>query len=200
MIFIISPEQTQPSEIRILHKLFEAGLTHFHFRKPTASLEEHRAYLNQIDKTFHNRIVTHNFHKELYDEFDLKGIHLEEAKWRAQEDNLEEYCSAFVKAGKSISSSYHEMEDLERQQVSFDYYILSPVFSAISRSGMQGRGFDVNHIDKFVAGMGGINASTIPEARKLGFQGFGTLGGVWNQENPVTAFLEMVEAFAQAHS
>lgn len=197
MIFIISPEQTNPDEIETLHKLFEAGLTHFHFRKPEATLSEHRDYLNQIDKAFHHSIVTHNFHKELCEEFDLKGIHLEEAKWRAQGDNLENYRSAFAKAGKTTSSSYHEMEDLENQKVLFDYYILSPVFAAISKSGMQGRGFDVNHIDKFIAGMGGINASTISGARELGFQGFGTLGGVWNQENPVRAFQEMLEAFAK---
>ena len=194
MIFIISPEQTIPNEIEVLHKLFEAGLTHFHFRKPEASLKEHRDYLNLVDDRFHSRMIVHNFHHELCDDYDLKGIHLEEAKWRAQGNKLGEYCSAFAKAGKTISSSYHEKEDLERQEIAFDYYILSPVFAAISRSRMEGRGFDVRHIDKFVAGMGGINAATIPEAIKLGFQGFGTLGGVWNQEDPVGAFVAMNQA------
>lgn len=200
MIFIISPEETIANEIETLHKLFEAGLTHFHFRKPKASLQEHQEYIDQVDKRFHNHIVTHNFHKELCDQYDLMGIHLEEAKWRVQGDNLEEYVSAFAKANKSISSSYHEMEDLIAQHDIFKYYILSPVFSAISKSGMEGRGFNVQHIDKFVAGMGGINAETIPDAYSLGFRGFGTIGGVWSQEDPVAALKEMKTALDTMNS
>lgn len=198
MILLISPEQTAATEIQTLHKLFEAGLSHFHFRKPTASLEAHIAYLDQVDPQYHNRIMTHNFHKELCDQFDLKGIHLEEAKWRVQGNNLQQYVLAFAKAKKTISSSYHEPEDLAAQTIVFDYTILSPVFAAISKGDMQGRGFDVRYIDKFVVGMGGINAHTTPEAVKLGFQGVGALGGVWNASDPIQAFKEMVEAFAKA--
>lgn len=198
MLLLISPEKDLPNEIQTLYKLFEAGLTHFHFRKPAASLETHIAYLDQIDPRFHNRIMTHNFHTELSNQFELKGIHLEEAKWREQGKKLQEYVSAFAKAEKTISSSYHEPEDLAAQSVVFDYTILSPVFAAISKSEMQGRGFDVRHINKFVVGMGGINAKTTPEAVRLGFQGVGALGGVWNTENPVEAFREMKDAFAKA--
>ena len=213
MIILISPEQTSETEIHTLHQLFEAGLTHFHFRKPEASLEEHIAYLNQVDSQYYNRIMTHNFHKELCGQFDLKGIHLEEAKWRAQGENLQEYVSAFAKSNlgdsrpsgersgknkKIISSSYHEPEDLEAQSVPFDYTILSPVFAAISKSEMQGRGFDVRSIDKFIVGMGGINAQTTPDAVQLGFKGVGALGGVWNAPEPVVAFKEMKEAFDKA--
>ncbi len=195
MILLISPEETSDTEIQTLHKLFEAGLTHFHFRKPAASLSSHIAYLDQVDLRFHNRIMTHNFHKELCERFDLKGIHLEEAKWREQGAELQEYVSVFAKANKTVSSSYHEPDDLEAQQVAFEYTILSPVFAAISKSEMQGRGFDVRHIKKFVVGMGGINAKTTPEAVRLGFKGVGALGGVWNAENPVEAFKEMRDAF-----
>lgn len=197
MILLISPEETSGSEIPILHKLFEAGLTHFHFRKPFSSLEEHTTYLHNIDPRYHNRIMTHNFHKELCAQFNLKGIHLEEAKWRRQGEALEAYVSAFVKTNKTVSSSYHEPKDLEAQEVHFEYTILSPVFAAISKSEMQGRGFDVRHINKFVVGMGGINAKTTSEALRLGFKGVGALGGVWNAEKPVEAFMEMKDAFEQ---
>lgn len=200
MILLISPEHTTQLEIKTLHALFEAGLTHFHFRKPTATLEQHIAYLDKVDPKFHKYIMTHNFHKELCDQFDLKGIHLEEAKWRAQGANLQEYVSAFAKAKKAISSSYHEPEDLAAQSVTFKYTILSPVFAAISKGDMQGRGFDVRGIDKFIVGMGGINAQTTPAAIALGFQGVGALGGVWNAEDPIQAFKEMKNAFTKATS
>lgn len=198
MLLLISPEQTSDSEIETLHRLFEEGLEYFHFRKPAASLQEHIAYLNKVKPMYHKHIMTHNFHKELGEQFDLKGIHLEEAKWRAQGENLQEYVFAFAKAGKTVSSSYHEPEDLTEQTVIFNYTILSPVFAAISKSTMEGRGFDVRHMDKFIVGMGGINAQTTPEAVKLGFKGVGALGGVWDATNPIQAFKEMKNAFAKA--
>ena len=168
MILLISPETDISNEIDILHQLFKAGLTHFHFRKPFKSLEEHCAYLDKIDPAYYQYIMTHNFPEELTKKYTLKGIHLEERKWREQENNLANYVEGFTKKGFVVSSSYHEPEDLEAQTVAFEYYILSPVFGAISKSDMQGRGFDVRHINKFVAGMGGINAITTPEALKLG--------------------------------
>ena len=169
MILLISPEQTNNTELKTLHQLFEAGLTHFHFRKPTASLEQHIAYLKSVDSKYHKYIMTHNFHQELCELFDIKGVHLEEAKWRAQGEQLDEYVATFIKTNKAVSSSYHEPEDLAAQTVVFEYTILSPVFAAISKSEMQGRGFDVRHIDKLIVGMGGINAQTTPEAVNLGF-------------------------------
>jgi thiamine-phosphate pyrophosphorylase len=198
MILLISPEETKATEIDSLHHLFEAGLTHFHFRKPEATIEEHIGYLNQVDSKYYNRIMTHNFHRELCDQFDLKGIHLEEAKWRSEGDGLQEYVSSFTKVGKTISSSYHEPDDLQAQSVPFNYTILSPVFAAISKSTMKGRGFNVRDIDKFIVGMGGINAHTTPEAVRLGFKGVGALGGIWNAQDPVQAFREMKTAFAKA--
>ncbi len=200
MIILISPEQTAINEIEILHQLFEAGLSHFHLRKPDASLNEHIAYLNMVDVTYHNRIMTHNFHKELCNQFNIMGVHLEEAMWRAQGDRLEDYVISFTSKGNIVSSSYHEPEDLASQAVRFAYTLLSPVFSAISKSDMQGRGFDVHHINKDIVGMGGINATTTPEALKLGFKGVGALGGIWNADDPVAAFVEMKTAFAKANT
>ncbi len=199
MILLISPEQTSDTEIQTLHGLFEAGLQHFHFRKPEATLEDHRVYLDQIDPAYYKYIMTHNFPQELTQEYAIQGIHLEERKWRAQGDQLGRYVKSFTDRGFAVSSSYHESEDLAAQPVAFAYHLLSPVFAAISKSDMQGRGFDVRHIPKFIAGMGGINAHTTPEAVRLGFQGVGALGGVWNASDPVRAFMEMQTAFAKAN-
>ena len=198
MILLISPEQTSDSEIETLHTLFEAGLDCFHLRKPDTSLDTHKAYLKAIDPAYHDRIVTHNFHKGLVEHYKIKGFHLEEARWRALGDRLEAYVNGYRTSGFTVSSSYHEPEDLAAQAVDFDYTLLSPVFSAISKSDMPGRGFDVRHIPKFVVGMGGIQTSTISAALELGFQGVGVLGGVWNAPDPVAAFREMKDAFAKA--
>jgi len=200
MIILISPEKTSKQEIATLHRLFEAGLTYFHFRKPKASLQEHIAYIQQVEEQYHKYIVTHNFHKELCTEFNIMGVHLEEAMWRAQGEALEKYVHSFTASGNMVSSSYHEPEDLASQTVPFKYTLLSPVFSAISKSDMKGRGFDVRHINKIIVGMGGINATTTPDALKLGFKGVGALGGVWNADDPIAAFIEMKTAFAKANT
>ncbi|RSC96167.1 thiamine phosphate synthase [Tenacibaculum singaporense] len=187
MIVLIAPEKDIPNEIEILQQLFEEGLEYYHFRKPEKNYEEHMVYLNQIDEKYHDRIVTHYFH-ELINEFNLKGIHFQEQKRIGALENGSEYFIELDMIGKTMSSSFHEPSVLANCDIEFDYHLLSPVFSSISKKGYEGRGFDVNHIDKTIIGMGGINTDTIQETLELGFQGIGVLGGVWNTETPVESF------------
>ncbi|CAM1369141.1 Thiamine-phosphate pyrophosphorylase [Tenacibaculum sediminilitoris] len=187
MIVLIASEKDIPNEIEILHQLFEEGLEYYHFRKPFKNCDEHIAYLNQVDKKYHGRIVTHYFH-ELINEFNLKGIHFQEQKRIDALENGSEYFIGLNMLGKTMSSSFHEPEELANCDVEFDYHLLSPVFSSISKKGYEGKGFDVNHIDKTIIGMGGINTDTIQKTIELGFQGVGVLGGVWNAENPIKSF------------
>ncbi|CAM1356550.1 thiamine phosphate synthase [Tenacibaculum ascidiaceicola] len=187
MIVLIAPEKDIPNEIEILQQLFEEGLEYYHFRKPDKNYEEHVAYLNQIDEKYHDRIVTHYFH-ELINEFNLKGIHFQEQKRIDALENGNEYFIGLDMIGKTMSSSFHEPSALENCDIEFDYHLLSPVFSSISKKGYEGRGFDVNHIDKTIIGMGGINIDTIEKTLALGFQGIGVLGGVWNAEKTVESF------------
>ena len=187
MIVLIAPEKDIPNEIEILQQLFKEGLEYYHFRKPEKNYEEHMVYLNQIDEKYHDRIVTHYFH-ELINEFNLKGIHFQEQKRIDALENGSEYFIGLDMIGKTMSSSFHEPSVLANCDIEFDYHLLSPVFSSISKKGYEGRGFDVNHIDKTIIGMGGINTDTIQETLELGFQGIGVLGGVWNTETPVESF------------
>ncbi len=194
MVILISPENDLPNELQLLHQLFEAGLEYYHFRKPGHTIHQHKAYLEQIDSKFLNRIMIHNHH-ELAEAFSLKGIHFEERKWREKGADLEAYLVHFKNNGFKVSSSYHEVEDLEAQPANFDYYMLSPVFGAISKPGYEGRGFEVSHILKKIIGMGGINAKTTVDALTLGFTGVGTLGGIWNAQNPIEEFRAILNAF-----
>jgi len=199
MIVLIAPENDIPNEIEILHQLFEAGLGHYHFRKPYKNYEEHCKYLHQIDIKYHSRIVVHYFH-ELINEFNLKGIHFQEQKRRDVLENGNGYFNTLNMTGKTMSSSFHEYEELENCELEFDYYLLSPVFSSISKQGYKGRGFDVTHSSKKIIGMGGINASTIKKTLALGFKGVGVLGGVWNSENCLDSFLEIKQRYELANN
>ncbi len=190
MIVLIAPEKDVANEIEILHQLFEAGLEYYHLRKPFKNLEAHVSYLNKIDKKYHNKIIVHYFH-ELTNEFNLKGIHFQEQKRRDALENGNRYFIGLNMLGKTMSSSFHEPKELADCDIEFDYHLLSPVFSSISKKGYEGRGFNVNNIDKSIVGMGGINKETIAQTIELGFKGIGVLGGVWNAENPVESFREI---------
>ncbi|TLP77264.1 thiamine phosphate synthase [Maribacter sp. ACAM166] len=194
MIVLIAPETDVKSEIEILHQLFEEGLAYYHVRKPAKNLEQHRTYLNQIDSKYHTRVVVHLFH-ELVNEFNLKGIHFQEQKRLDNIDNPGRYFKNLEMYGKTISSSFHEPNVLEECDFEFDYHLLSPVFSSISKPGYKGRRFDVNHIDKTIIGMGGVTTDNIKEFNVLGFKGVGVLGGIWKSSNPVESFKKMKSYF-----
>ncbi|WP_024740467.1 thiamine phosphate synthase [Tenacibaculum maritimum] len=190
MIVLISPEEDIVNELVILHQLFEEGVTHYHVRKPRKTREAYIAYLKAIDKKYHKRIVTHHFH-ELAAIFDLKGIHFQEKRRRELLKNEREYFKKISIGNKIMSSSFHELEALINCPIKFDYHLLSPVFSSISKVGYKGRNFDVSTIDKMIVGVGGIHKGTIKQAIRLGFKGIGILGGVWSESNPVASFKEM---------
>jgi thiamine-phosphate pyrophosphorylase len=195
MILLIAPEKDVKNEINILNQLFEAGLEYFHLRKPDKNFEEHCDYLNQIDEKYHNKIVVHLFH-ELVNKFNIKGIHFQEQKRRDVLDVPSDYFKDLSMDGKTISSSFHEPEELINADFEFDYHLLSPVFSSVSKKGYEGKGFDVNHITKKVIGMGGVTTNNLEKFTKLGFKGVGVLGGIWNSSNPIEDFKFMLNYFA----
>ena len=197
MIVLIAPEKDIPNEIEILHQLFQEGLAYCHLRKPFKNYQEHCDYLDAIDKKYHNRIVVHLFH-ELVNAYDLKGVHFQEQMRIDHIDNPGQYFKKLDMYGKTISSSFHDPEVLEKCDFEFDYHLLSPVFSSISKKGYEGKGFDVNHIDKLIVGMGGISDKTVEATLKLGFKGIGVLGGVWNMENPVESFVALKTQYETA--
>ena len=191
MVVLIAPETDIPNEIETLTQLFEEGLDYYHLRKPDKNYQEHVNYLKKIEEKYHSKIVVH-LHHELINEFNLKGIHFQEQHRIDHIDNPGQYFKGLNMFGKTISSSFHEPEDIEICEFEFDYHLLSPVFSSISKKGYQGRDFNVTHIsDKIIVGMGGVTADNIIDIKNLGFHGVGVLGGIWKHESPVEVFKKM---------
>ena len=197
MIVLIAPENDIPNEIETLHQLFQEGLEYYHFRKPNKDYKAHCNYLNQIDTQYHNRIVVH-YHHELINTYKLKGIHFQEQKRKDHIENPGQYFKNLSMYGKTISSSFHEPQDVEACDFEFDYHLLSPVFTSISKAGYSGRGFDVSSIDKTIIGMGGVTPHNLLKFDALGYKGVGVLGGIWNAENPIEVFKKIKKHY-QTH-
>ena len=194
MIIVIAPEKDIRDEVNILNELFEAGLECFHLRKPNKNYQEHCDYLNQIAIKYHDKIVVHHFH-ELINKFNLKGIHFTEKKRIDNIDNPGQYFKGLNMFGKTISSSFHEPQELDDCYFEFDYHLLSPVFNSISKQGYKGRGFDVNHIDKTVIGMGGVSVANLATLDTLGYKGVGVLGAIWHSDEAVATFKKIKKHF-----
>lgn len=195
MFILLTSEQEIVQEAQILNQLFEEGLPMLHLRKPTLDQKGYQKLLRGIQPEYYGRIMLHEYH-ELCKEFGLKGIHLQEQPRIDLQEQLEDYLKMYE--NYTVSSSFHEPEVLEACTARFDYHLLSPVFSSISKTGYEGRGFEVNHIPKTIVGMGGIDKDTIQKAFDLGYRGVGVLGGVWNTSDPVASFKEMYKVYTAA--
>ena len=121
MIVIISPEIDVDNEISILNQLFNEGLEYYHLKKPSKNITEYCDYLHQIDEEYHNRIVIHSYH-ELINEYNLKGIHFEEQLRRDKLDIPSRYFIGLSMFGKTISSSFEQVDELIASNFEFHYH------------------------------------------------------------------------------
>ena len=195
MIVLIAPENDVKDEIRILNQLFEVGLERFHLRKPNKDFKQHCAYLDLVDSKYHNRIVVH-YHHNLIDSYYLKGIHFQEQQRKDHLDNAINSLKSLQRSRKTVSSSFHHPNDIITCDFNFNYYLLSPVFSSISKQGYEGKAFDVNSINKDIIGMGGASVNNINAFKQLGFKGVGVLGGIWMSTTPVSNFIKMNSSYS----
>jgi thiamine-phosphate pyrophosphorylase len=173
-LIVITAERFFEGEPEALHHLFAQGLNRLHVRKPGASQEETKRFLERIDAAFHPKIVLHD-HYELAHRFRLKGIHLNRRN------------GAVRVPGLTVSRSCHSFEEIEAYRDETDYLFLSPIFDSISKKGYK-RGFtpeqlrdarDRGIIDRRVIALGGITAARIPAVRAYGFGGVALLGALW---------------------
>lgn len=202
-IVLISTTHTVDKEIEILVDLFQNGLEIFHLRKPDFSVQQATAYVEKIPQRFHERVVLHGHHR-LVETYTLKGIHFAEARRKSAFDRIMEIRKD--RPGLNLSSSFHRIGDIKRQGNVFDYVFLSPVFDSISKKNHKAA-FDPPELNTFlkswpnkVYALGGVDSKRIPVVQQLGFSGAAVLGAVWNDKDPVDAYLEIKKAAETARS
>lgn len=184
-LLIITSETGIPKETESIIQLFEEGLELLHIRKPSYPLEEIRSLIESIPSKFHSKIVIHS-HYALLHEFSLKGLHLPEKIRKEVHTNEIE---------NIVSTSFHTLEDIVVEKRNFEYAFFSPVFPSISKKGyvpsLQLKSlkyfFDSNKSQIMfpIIALGGINDSTIIQARDIGFAGAACIGYIWGGDKPI---------------
>ena len=123
-----------------------------------------------------SRIIIHDF-PELYDEFSLKGIHINK--------NITTLPYGYT---GFKTRSCHSLEEIQLYKDEYDYLFLSPVFDSISKAGYKA-GFSDEElqkasrdgiIDEKVIALGGVTFDSIPYLKKLNFGGAAMLGALYN--------------------
>lgn len=189
MIVMISPQTDFENELPILNQLFSAGLEYYHIRKPHKNRQEHAHYLKAIDSKYHPRIVVHHCH-DLSNDFDLKGIHFEERQRRNYIETPTRYFKDLSLFGKTISSSFQDLNDLVTSDFEFDYHLLDPVLSS-NLVNTEVSLPDVNHIDKLIIGRVGIDKYSFHEVLDLGYKGIAIFERFWECDAPAMRFTDL---------
>lgn len=186
-IIIVSNPVDITEEHDILHALFEAGLDHFHLRKPNSDQKELEEYIRKIHPVFISRIIIHS-HYSLIKKYNLKGIHFPEKVRREAE--VKEIIQAARTKRLLISSSVHTLEEIPSCN-QFDYVFLSPVYPSISKPGHVGnltpamfKEWKQNHSFKIkIIALGGIGSDNCEELLEAGFDGIALLGTIWEKSD-----------------
>ena len=188
-LIVMTADRLFDDEPRLLNALFKEGMPRLHIRKPSASAEEMRNLIVQIDERYYDRLVLHDCF-ELLESFPLLGVHLNKR-------NPDVPMSRPV----SVSCSCHSLSSLKPALQVCDYVFLSPIFDSISKTGyyqafteqelIEARELEV--INDRVIALGGMSEQTIPLAAAYGFGGAAVLGALWGNTTNVLSEKELIK-------
>lgn len=182
-------------EASLVNALFEQGVSRIHVRKENSSSAALGKLLSSVDGLYHRRLVWHG-HPEDISGSSIGGIHLKESmRINYTTEKLQELRNDLAGMQMSLSSSFHNPEDIPPYQTCFDYVFLGPVFESISKPGYKAhkgirplRGLRCRQY-----AIGGIRRENLEEIAERGFDGAVILGAVWMSSDPVKSFNEIMQ-------
>jgi thiamine-phosphate pyrophosphorylase len=198
VIVITPPTFKSHKEISHIQRMFDLGMQTLHIRKPDASIHELKTYLERLTPNQCQRCVLHSPLNDLHKTYKLKGIHYREAD---RPDGL-------IKAppGLTVSTSFHDINQLGVCMGELDYSFLSPIFNSISKPGYTSFVPDLADLQPYLAtsrypvvALGGVTPDVIPQLADAGFSGVALLGSIFseneqgNDSDPVAAFEAAME-------
>ncbi len=196
-LIVLSEPTFFKDEARLVNQLFEAGLSHFHLRKPESDRRTYTSLIREIDERYHDRIALHGFHDLILDFPAISRLHYPE--WLRKgtfKDGMHNAGSALKDCIRS--TSVHQLKDLKELE-GFDYTFYGPVFNSISKPGYAGLASPdlllPERKNKLrIIALGGIDPGKILEVKRMGFDGLAALGAIWNQkEDAIDNFKQLVD-------
>lgn len=189
------PEKV-PNEAAILNRFFEDGLELLHLRKPDWSKAEVVELVDQIDPTYHYRIVFHQHH-ELADTYRSLKVHFS-GKERRLED-VESY-RKMREQGYWLSTSVHQQEEIMGWDAYFNSMFYSPVFDSISKPGHAGKLEQMTPLPETVSqivALGGIGEAQLVTIAAKGFDAAAILGALWQKPEKAVALFQSMQKTCQ---
>lgn len=177
-IIAITTPKVDDEDLGLIRGLLSRGIDIIHLRKPDSDIGQCRSLLMQLSDAERSRIVIHDY-PELYEEFSLKGIHI----------NRNVTCLPEAYTGFRTRSC-HSFEEVVRYKEDYDYVFLSPIFDSISKSGYRS-GFSREElqqassegiINEKVVALGGVTFDRLPYLKQLNFGGAAMIGAIYNPE------------------
>lgn len=175
----ITTPKVDDKDVRLIKRLLEGGIDIIHLRKPESDIHACRQLLKALTKEERERIIIHDY-PELYDEFSLKGIHINRNVSSLPDDYI-----------GFRTRSCHSLEEVERYKDEYNYLFLSPIFDSISKVGYRS-GFRKEElqgasmkgiIDEKVVALGGVTFESIAYLKGLKFGGVAMIGSIYNMES-----------------
>ena len=171
---------TQPTffveEDKILTALFEEGLDTLHINKPDSEPLYAERLLSLLPKRYYDDIVVHQ-HYYLKQEYDLKGIHINEPETPTPEGFR-----------KHVTRSTKNIDDLKGMKKQCDYVMLHSLFDSLHNDYKASLTVDQVReakkkglVDKKVYALGGMSLENVQVAKDLGFGGVVICGDLWNR-------------------
>jgi len=195
MLIVLSSPVPVADEARWINALFDAGLEHFHLRKPGRERAEVEALLRDIEPVYYDRIASHHHHALALD-MGMKRLHFTEfMRQKIDDDDLQSLRAQEL----VLSTSIHHHADYPALSDQYYYTFISPVFDSLSKEGYSANP-DLLHLPltdhsvKRIA-LGGIEADTCPEVSAAGFDGIAMLGAIWQAIDPVESFKNIQHAW-----
>lgn len=197
-LILITENGQRPNEAAIINELFSKGLECMHVRKYGYTVPELCAFIELIASQFHEKLVICD-HFNILAKYNLQGVHLN--SHIRNDEKIRKEINKFQP--KSISTSFHAWQEFTDANFAYSYAFISPVFDSISKQGYNAA-IDLNGANTLkklysdtdrtlpeIFGLGGVDKSNIAQLHNHQFDGAAVLGAVWQDPDPVTAFLNI---------
>ena len=194
-LVVFSPTQSFKGEANIVSALFKEGLTVYHLRRPRWSAQQITTWVKSIPEDLRERVVLHQ-HPELVARLGVAGFCAESPK-SLPPKSLD--CGVRM----AICQSYDDLLEVRKQCAAV---LLGPLFL----SGHRDLTVPARTPEELVATVayfrkyfpnsslrifayGGVNcAKSVRACRDLGcFDGFASMSGIWNDDEPIENFKKL---------